>query len=92
MSAVVIEFVVLDDDEPGEEGEERGAVEEGVDECALFLLGGGVGGLEDEDGLGGQEDAGGVEELCGMDIGGALFHRGKGNLQDGARRVVLVYC
>lgn len=33
-----------------------------MDACALVFLLGGVSWLQDEDGLGGQEDAGGVEE------------------------------
>ncbi len=43
----VAEFVVFDDDEAGEEGEDGGAVEDGVDVCSGAFLGGGVGGLED---------------------------------------------
>lgn len=47
MGAGVGDFVVFDDDEAGEEGEDGGAVEDGVDVCAGAFLGGGVGGLED---------------------------------------------
>lgn len=39
---------------------------------ALLLLLGGVGGLEKEDGLGGEEDAGGVEELWTYSAGNPL--------------------
>ena len=62
--AGVGDLVVFDDDEAGEEGEDGGAVQEGVDGGALAFLGRGVGWLEDEDGLGGEEDAGRVEELA----------------------------
>lgn len=61
--AAVGDFVVFDDDEGGEEREDGGGVEGGVDVGALGFLLGGVGGLEEEDGLCGEEDAGGVEEL-----------------------------
>ena len=60
---VGLDFVVFDDDQPREEGEDGGSVEDGVDICALTFLYRGVCGLEDEKGLRGQEDAGGVEEL-----------------------------
>lgn len=46
------DFVVLDDDEGGEKGEDGGGVEDGVDVGSCAFLGGGVGGLEEEDGLG----------------------------------------
>lgn len=61
----VADFVVFDDDEAGEEGEDGGAVEDGVDVCAGAFLRRGVGGLEDKDGLGCEEDAGAVEEGVG---------------------------
>lgn len=56
-------FVDLDDDQAG--GQRGGAkeVEEQVGKCARALLIGGVGGLEDEGGLDGEEEAGRVEEL-----------------------------
>ena len=42
-----------------------------MDVCALVFLFGGVGRLEDEDGLGGEEDTGGVEErMCGEEVEG----------------------
>lgn len=61
--AVVGDLVVFDDDEGGDESENGGQIEHGMDVGALLLLLGGVGGLEEEDGLGGEEDAGRVEEL-----------------------------
>lgn len=61
--AAVGDFVVFDDDEGGEEGEDGGHVEGGVDVGALSLLLGGMGWLKEENGLGGEEDACGVEEL-----------------------------
>lgn len=65
VGAAVGDFVVFDYDQGSEEGEDGGYVEGGVDVGALFLLLGGVGWLEEEDGLGGEEDAGRVEELLG---------------------------
>lgn len=56
-------LVDLDDDEAGEEGGDAEKVGEEVEGCAGAFLGGRVRGLEDEDGLGGEEEAGGVEEL-----------------------------
>lgn len=50
--AIVGDFVVFDDDEAREEAKDGGAVEYGVYVRALLLLFRGVGGLEDEDGLG----------------------------------------
>ena len=47
MRAAVGDFVVFDDDEGGEEGEDGGGVEDGVDVCACAFLGGRVCGLED---------------------------------------------
>jgi hypothetical protein len=61
--AVVGGFVVVDDDETGDGGEEGGGVQGGVDVGALFLLFGGVGGLEDEGGLDEEEEGRGVEKL-----------------------------
>lgn len=48
----VVEFVVHNHDESGDEGEESCAVENGVDACALFLLLWSMCGLENEDSLG----------------------------------------
>lgn len=56
------DFIVLYDNEAGEEGEDGGHVQDGVDVRALVFLFWGVRWLEDEDGLGGEEDAGGVEQ------------------------------
>ena len=50
---VRFDFVVLDDNEATEEGEDGGAVQSGVNVCASPFLGRGVGWLEDQDGLGG---------------------------------------
>ena len=52
MRAVVEGFVVEDDDQAGEAGEEGEGVEEAVGEGALAFLGGGVRWLQDEEGLG----------------------------------------
>ena len=46
-------FVVFDYYETGEEGKDTGDVQDSMDDCAGAFLAGGVGGLEDEDGLGG---------------------------------------
>ena len=59
----ILDFVVLDDDESGDGGEEGYVVQGGVGVGALFLLFGRVGWLEDEDALDEEEDGGGVEEL-----------------------------
>lgn len=61
VSAVVTGFVVIDDNESGEESEKGCSVQNSVDVGAELLLVGGVGGLDDQDGLRAQEDAGGVE-------------------------------
>ncbi len=53
LEVVVGAFVVFDDDEAREEAKDGGAVQYGVYVGALLLLFRGVGGLEDEDGLGG---------------------------------------
>jgi hypothetical protein len=55
-------FVDFDDDQAREQGGEAGEVEERVEEGACALLGGGVSGLEDEGGLGCEEEACGVEQ------------------------------
>lgn len=60
---VGLDFIVFDDNQPREECEHGSSVEDGVDVCTLAFLYWGVCGLENEDGLGGQEDAGRVEEL-----------------------------
>lgn len=52
VSMLGFDFVVFDDDQAGEEGEDRGAVEDSVDVCALAFLFRRVGGLQHEDGLG----------------------------------------
>ena len=59
----VRELVVLDHDEAGDEGEQAGGVEQGVDDGAGLLLFRGMGGLQDEDALRDEQEAGGVEEL-----------------------------
>ena len=48
-------FVVFDDYEGGEEGQNRGAIDDGVYVGADSFLLRGMRGLEDEDGLGGQK-------------------------------------
>ena len=63
VDAAVVELVVLDDDEAGDGGEQRDVVERRVGVGALFLLLGGVRGLQDEDALDEEEEGGGVEEL-----------------------------
>lgn len=60
MRAVVVKFVVLDDDEACDGCEDSYIVEGCVRVGALFLLGGGVGRLEDEDALNEEEEGGGV--------------------------------
>ena len=64
VGGAVGEFVIFDDYECGEEGEDGGAVDDGVDVGAQVFLFRGVRWLEHEDGLGDQEQAGGVEQLC----------------------------
>lgn len=61
--AAVSDLVVFDDNEGGNESEDGGQIEDSMDVGALLFLLGGVGGLEEEDGLGSEEDAGRVEEL-----------------------------
>ena len=63
MLAAVRDLVVFDYHKPCDEGEDGSDVQDGMDVRALFLLFGGVGWLEEEDGLGCEEDAGGIEEL-----------------------------
>ncbi len=70
VQAVVVDLVILDDDEAGEEGEDGGEVEDGVDVGALLLLLGGVGRLQEEDGLRGEEYPGGIEELVSGEVSG----------------------
>lgn len=62
MLPAVADFVVFDDDEASEERKDGGGVEDCVDVCPVALLRGGVRGLEDQDCLGGQEEAEGVEQ------------------------------
>lgn len=59
----VVELVIFDHDQAGDKGEGAGAVENGVDIGAEFFLLGRVGGLEDEDALRDEEDAGRVQKL-----------------------------
>ena len=61
--SVVADLVVFDHDQAGESGEQGDVVEGGVRVGALFLLGGCVGWLDDEDALDEEEEGGGVEEL-----------------------------
>ena len=61
--SAMVEFVVFDYDEARNQGEDAGAIKEGVDGCAGLFLFGGVCGLEDENALSDEEDAGCVDEL-----------------------------
>jgi hypothetical protein len=63
VGAVVIEFVVFNNDETRNEGEEGGAIQSRVDVGPELLLVSGVGGLKDQNGLRAEEETGGVEEL-----------------------------
>ena len=63
VGAAVADLVVFDHDQAGESGEQGDVVEGGVRVGALFLLGGCVGWLDDEDALDEEEEGGGVEEL-----------------------------
>lgn len=66
------EFVHLDNNEGGDESVHGKAVDRGVDESAATLLCRSVGRLEDEDGFGDAEEAGGVEEgVCREENEGA---------------------
>lgn len=65
MGSVVVELVVFDDNEAGEGGQDGDIVQGGVHVGSLLLLFGGVGWLEDEEGLDEEEQSGGVEELQG---------------------------
>ena len=87
VDAAVVELVVLDDDEAGDGGEQRDVVERRVGVGALFLLLGGVRGLQDEDALDEEEEGGGVEEL-GLDVssGGESAGDGYGAVLPGVRR------
>jgi hypothetical protein len=51
-------FVNLNDNEPSEEGRDCNEVDEEVGYCAGAFLRGGMGGLENEGGLGDEEEAG----------------------------------
>ena len=61
--AGVGDLIVFDDDEGGNEGQNGGQIQDAVDVGTLLFLFGRVCGLEEEDGLGGEEDAGGIEKL-----------------------------
>ena len=61
MWGAVCELVILNDDEGSKESEDGGPIENCVDVSTCTFLLRRVGGLEDEDGLGGQEDARRVE-------------------------------
>lgn len=63
MRAGVRDLVIFDYDKAGDECQDRGAVEHGVDVGAGVFLLWGVGRLQDEDSLSGEEDAGGIQEL-----------------------------
>ena len=63
MRAAVRDLVILDYDKAGDEGQNRGAIEHGVDVGAGVFLLWGVGRLQDEDGLSGEKDGGGIKEL-----------------------------
>lgn len=63
--AVVRELVVFNDNETGEQGQDGNPVDDGVDVGAPFFLPLRVGGLEDQDCLGDEEDAGYVQDLGG---------------------------
>ena len=47
------DFVVFDDDQPGDQGQDAGDVQDSMDVCALDFLFRSVGRLKEEDGLGG---------------------------------------
>jgi hypothetical protein len=61
-------FVHLDNDEACREGGCAEDVEQEVGECASALLAWGVCGLEDEGGLNGEEETGGVEQLFAISL------------------------
>lgn len=87
MSVAVFDFVVLDDDQSCDGGEDSDVVERGVCECSLLLLFTCVGRLEDEDALDEEQDGGGVEELGSpwSDERGAA--RARKDLQDVRRTI-----
>lgn len=62
VDGAVRELVVLDDQEAGDEGVGGEEDEREVGEGAAALLGRGVGRLQDQDGLRGEQDAGRVEQ------------------------------
>lgn len=66
VGAAMVDLVVFNDDETGDGREDGHVVECCVRVGALFLLFGGVGGLEDENGLDEEEEGGRVEELQTM--------------------------
>lgn len=84
--AAVGNFVVFDYDKAGDESEDAGAIEDGVDVGAFLLLFGGVGWLEEEDCLSAEKDTGGVEELESEVVSMEAFRRKNGGLLGGRRR------
>jgi hypothetical protein len=66
-------FVHFDDDQAGRERGCTEDVEEEVCECACAFLRGRVCWLEDEGGLDGEEEAGGVEELFTRTVSMSIF-------------------
>lgn len=65
MGAVVSELVVFNDDETAEKGQDTEPVDDGVDVGAFYFLPLRVGGLDDQDCLGVEEDGGQIQELGG---------------------------
>lgn len=85
----LLDFVGLDDEHARAEEEEAQQVERGVQTGADFLLVGGPGRLEDQDGLGQSENAGGLEEGVRTEEGyqGRIAEDGgpdKGDKEEGA--------
>jgi hypothetical protein len=66
-------FVHFDDDQAGCECGGAKDVEEEVRQCSCALLRGGVCWLEDERGLDGEQEAGGVEELFARTVSMSFF-------------------
>ena len=63
MYSSVGDLIVLDNDETSDQRQNGGDVQNSMYVCSLLLLFRQMCGLEDEDGLGRQENAGGVEQL-----------------------------